>query len=145
MDDETLPLPPTPPRDGRPHIYVINSDEEFLETIGDLLADSRVQVTLEQLRPNVEVTVGNLHSGNPDLLILDVVPNRRDAAILLERLQADPGLSTLPVLAASTNPALAERMARLYPELVREVLAKPFDVDDFFATLRRLQVPVYVP
>jgi DNA-binding response OmpR family regulator len=145
MDDEALPLPPTPAPPGVPHIYVINSDEEFLETIGDLLTDVRVRVTLEQMRPNIEVTVANLHSAQPDLLILDVVPHRRDAQWLLERMGADLELSQIPVLAASTNSGLAEQVAATYAPLVRAVLPKPFDVEEFFATLRHLKVPLQVP
>jgi DNA-binding response OmpR family regulator len=145
MDDETLPLPPTPAPPGVPHIYVINSDEEFLETIGDLLSDARVRVTLEQMRPNIEVTVANLRSAQPDLLILDVVPHRADAQLLLDRMRADPELGQIPVLAASTNSDLAERVAASYAPLVCAVLPKPFEVEEFFATLRHLKVPLQVP
>jgi DNA-binding response OmpR family regulator len=145
MDDQTAPLPPTPAPPGIPHIYVINSDEVFLETIGDLLQDSRVRVTLEQMRPNIEVTMANLRSARPDLLILDVVPRRSDAQMLLERMLHDEELSRIPVLAASTNPGLAEQVAAKYQPLVRDLLPKPFDFDEFFATLRRLKVPISVP
>jgi len=144
MDDETLPLPPTPAPPGLPHIYVVNSDEVFLETIGELLTDVRVRVTLEQMRPNIEVTLANLRSAQPDLLILDIVPRRNDAQLLLERMHGDPELSQIPVLAASTSPRLAEQVAAAYRPLVRDLLPKPFDLDEFFATLRRLKVPLHV-
>ncbi len=145
MDEESLPLPPTPAPPGVPHIYVINSDEEFLETIGELLEDSRLRVTLEQMRPNIEVTVENLRSAQPDLLILDIVPRGHDAQLLLDRMLRDEELRQIPVLAASTNPGLAEQVAARYQPLVRDLLPKPFEVDEFFATLRRLQVPLSVP
>src|SRR6266849_3554031 len=59
--DDTPPiLPPAPSPDGRPHVYVMNSDSDFLALIRALLEDARVQVTLEQLRPNVEVSLDNL-------------------------------------------------------------------------------------
>lgn len=144
MDDESVPLPPTPAPPGMPHIYVINSDEEFLETIGDLLQDSRVRVTLEQMRPNIEVTLANLRSAQPDLLILDIVPHRHGAQLLLDRMLHDDELRQIPVLAASTNPGLAEQIAATHQPLVRDVLPKPFDFDEFFATLRRLEVPISV-
>ena len=57
----------------------------------------------------------------------------------------DEALRRIPVLAASTNPGLAEQVAATYQPLVRDLLPKPFDFDEFFATLRRLKVPISVP
>jgi hypothetical protein len=37
------------------------------------------------------------------------------------------------------------QVAAIYSPLVRDVLPKPFDVDEFFATLRRLKVSLQVP
>lgn len=137
-----LPLPPSPEPDGPPHVYVINSDPSFLEMIGELLADTRVRVTLEQLRPNVLVTVDNLRSAQPDLLILDVVPYRGDAEQLLDELRDDDDLNELPVLLACTSAGIAERLAERFPDLVRDVLPKPFDLDEFFTRLERLLPPL---
>jgi DNA-binding response OmpR family regulator len=89
---------------------------------------TRAQVTLEQRRPNVEVTLDNLRSARPDLLILDVVLFRSDAQVLLEAMAADADLAQLPVLTASTSVGAAEHLAKSYPMLVRDVLPKPFDV-----------------
>jgi hypothetical protein len=36
-------------------------------------------------------------------------------------------------------------VAATYRPLVRDVLPKPFDLDEFFATLRRLKVRIHVP
>lgn len=36
---------------------------------------------------------------------------------------------------ASTNPSEAAQMADQYPQLVRDVLPKPFDLDDPYAKL----------
>jgi hypothetical protein len=67
----------------------------FLATIADLLDDVRLYVTIEQMRSNIEVTLANLRSARPDLLIFDIVPQPQDAERLLERLEADPELSAL--------------------------------------------------
>lgn len=142
--DHALPLPPLPGPEDRPHIYVINSDSAFLEAIGDLLADTRVHVTLEQLRPNVEVSLENLRAARPDLLILDAVPFHSDAEVLLERLVADAHLGHLPVMLASTSSKLAERLANTYAAVVQDILPKPFDLADFFLKLHRL-VGIRVP
>ena len=143
-DDTTLPLPPARPEDGRPLVYIINSNPEFLEMIGDLLADSRAAVMLEQLRPNLEVSLQNLRSAHPDLLILDIVAHEKDGPILLARIaeDEDEDLSHLPVMLASTNPRIVEELANRYPNVVRDTLPKPFDLEDFFAKLNRLVVGI---
>jgi response regulator RpfG family c-di-GMP phosphodiesterase len=134
----SLPLPPTPEPERRLHIYVINSDPLFLELIATLIEDTRIQVTLEQLRPNPAVTVDNLHSARPDLVILDVVPYQTAAATLLDLLEQDPALCTLPVMLASTSPEAAEQVANAYDQLVRDILPKPFDLDAFYVKVHRI-------
>ena len=143
QDDGTaLPLPPARPDDGRPLVYIINSSPEFLEMIGELLADSRAVVMLEQMRPNVEVSLQNLRSAHPDLLILDIVAHEKDGPILLARIAEDEELRNLPVLLASTNPRVVEQLANRYSNVVRDILPTPFDLDDFFAKLNRLVVGI---
>ena len=137
-DDDTLPLPPTTTDDNRPHVYVINGNEDFLELIHDLLTDAHLHVTLEMMRPNTEVTVANLRSARPDLLILDVTPYPASARHLLDALAATDDLRHLPVMLASTNPGIAERIANDHGECVREVLPKPFDLQDFYLKLRQV-------
>jgi CheY-like chemotaxis protein len=137
-DDDTLPLPPTPAHDNRPHVYVINGDQDFLEMMHDLLSDVRVHVTVELMRPNVEVTLANLRSARPDLLIVDVTPYPDSARHLLDALAATDDLRHLPVMLASTNLKLAEQVADDHADFVRDVLPKPFDVEDFYLKLHRL-------
>ncbi len=136
-NDDSLPLPPTP-ADTLPHLYVINSNEDFLAVIHDVLADVRLRVTLEQLRPNVEVTLGNLRSAKPDLVLLDFIPYQHDAIQLLSALASSGDMHELPVMLASTHPSEAAQVADQYPQLVRDVLPKPFDLDDLFTKLGRL-------
>lgn len=144
-DGDALPLPPVREGDERPYIYVVNSDPDFLEMIGELLADARAQVTLEQMRPNVDVTLANLRLARPDVLLLDVVPFQRDAQLLLDRLEQDATLGELPVILASTIPAVAEQLAETHASLVRDILSKPFDIDDFFTILHRVVTRLHVP
>lgn len=130
-------LPPSPGCGDLPHIYVINSDPEFLEMVGDLLEDVRARVHLEQMRPNIAVTLDNLRSARPDLLLLDVVPYRDDARLLLERIAADEDLRHMPIILASTSVGVAERLAGAFGTHVLDVLPKPFDLDDFFTRVSR--------
>ncbi len=135
-------LPPLPAGEGKPHIYVMNSDEAFLEMIADLLSDTRAHVTLEQLRPNVEVSLENLRLARPDLLILDVVPGQKSSAILLDRMERDSELRRLPVIVASTTGRIAEELANEHADIVRDVLPKPFELDAFYRLLNRLVVGI---
>lgn len=142
--DSPLPLPPTPGSGDMPFVYVINSEPSFLELIADLLADVRVRVQLEAMRPNLEVTLDNLRSARPDLLILDLVPYQADGMLLLDRIASDEALRTLPVMVASTSPKLAERAADEHAEVVRDVLPKPFDLDVFYKKMDSLLARVRV-
>lgn len=138
-------LPPSPESSDLPFIYVVNSDPDFLQMIGSLLEDVRVRVQLEETRPNVAVTVDNLRSAKPDLLLLDVVPYRNDARLLLERIAADAELHNMPIMLASTSAGVAEELANTYGDHVLDVLPKPFDLNDFYAKLSRLLVGVRMP
>jgi DNA-binding response OmpR family regulator len=144
-EENPLPLPPLAGPDGRPHIYVINSSSEFLELIQEVLSDIRLHVTLEQMRSNPEVTIGNLRSAQPDLLMLDVVPYTNDAVQILERMNHESDLDHLPVMLVSTNQHTAEQLAEAYAPLVREVLPKPFDIDELYAKLSQLVANIQVP
>lgn len=138
-------LPPSPESSDLPYIYVVNSDADFLDMIGSLLEDVRVRVHLEEIRPNVAVTVDNLRSARPDLLILDVIPYQNDAGLLLERIAADDELRNLPIMLASTSTGVAEELANAYGNQVFDVLPKPFDLDDFYTKLSRVLVGVRMP
>lgn len=142
--ESPLPLPPTPGPSDRPSVYVINSDPSFLEMIADLLDDVRVRVQLEALRPNLEVTLDNLRSARPDLVILDLVPFQKDGMLLLERIAANEELCKLAVMVASTNANLTERAIKEHPDVVRDVLPKPFDLDEFYVKLERLLARAWV-
>ncbi len=132
-----LPWPPLAQRNGLPLIYVINSDAEFLEMVADLLADSQVTTALEQLRPDISTTLANLRTARPSLLLLDVIPFRPDAEKLLAAMEADPDLRRVPTIVASTSARVAERAAAAHPQLVRDILPKPFGLDEFYETLGR--------
>jgi CheY-like chemotaxis protein len=147
MPDATdaLPLPPTPSPEGQPHVYVINTDSAFLEMIADLLEDTHARITLEQMRPNIEVTIANLCGAQPDVLLLDVLPLHDGAPLLLERLEGEARLDGLPVILASTSPNLAEQLAGAHGARVVGVLPKPFDLDSFYLLLHRVVRGLRVP
>lgn len=138
MDGQT-PSSSPPRGDGiLPHIYVLDADPAFLEVAGDLLSEAGVRVTLEPIEGAAEEMLAGLRATEPDLLVLDVVPQRNDAAYLLTGMQADPALAKVPVLLTSTNPTIALSLATAHTALVRDLIAKPFDMDEFLAKLSHL-------
>jgi CheY-like chemotaxis protein len=140
-----LPLPPVALHARLPLVYVVNSDAEFLQVVADLLADSQVTVALEQMRPDITLTLANLRRASPSLLILDVIPFRSDAERLLAAIEADADLRRTPTIVASTNPRIAQQVAAAHPQLVRAILLKPFGLDEFYETLSRYVAGIQKP
>ena len=136
MPSDTAPPPSAPAP--LPHIYVLNAELSFLILMGDLLQQKGVHVTLEQLQPQVHVTLTHLRAAAPGLVLLDAPPTRPEPAQCLAGMAADAKLRQLPVVLTSTTPDLATRLADQYPALVRATLPKPFDLDVLYQTLGRL-------
>src|SRR5919202_4890011 len=135
---------PSPPRSvvnqmsAPARIAIIDDDVVFLELMNDLLAlgegyevvtNSRWQVSLDFVR-NVR----------PDLVMLDLMMGReQNGWAILESLRQDPATTHIPVIVCSAAaPALLNNTPRLQAQAAVEPLAKPFDVDDLLATIRRL-------
>jgi DNA-binding NtrC family response regulator len=139
MSGPQQPYPPTGAHGGRQrHVFVLDSDPAFLEVVGDLLAEVHLRATLEPLRGDVAAVCERLRAALPNLVLVDVTPQRAEAEALLELMEADASLQTIGVLLASTNLGLASRLAQAHGSLVRDVLAKPFDLDEFYAQVCRL-------
>jgi len=139
MSGPHQPLPPTgSPGGQRRHVFVLDADSAFLEVVGDLLADANVRATLELLQGDVAGVCERLAAEPPDLVLMDVAPQRTEAEALLQRMEADAALRAIGVLLVSTNLGLARRLAQTHASRVRDVLAKPFDLDEFYAQMRRL-------
>ena len=72
-----------------------------------------------------------------NLIILDLSLGEPSAALdLIGELRRNPPTRTLPVIVNSTNDRLLERLAEPLRDLGCIVLAKPFELDDFFASIR---------
>lgn len=119
-------------------IAIIDDDVVFLELMHDLLAvgegyqvvtNSRWQASLEFVR-----------NARPDLVMLDLMMGReQNGWAILEGLRQEPETRHIPVIVCSAAaPALLQNAPRLQAEAAVESLAKPFDVDDLLATIRRL-------
>lgn len=138
MDGHTASSLPPAAEGTPPHVYVLDADPAFLEVAGNLLAEAGVRMTLAPFQGTADELLAGLRAAVPDLLLLDVVPQRANAGQILTSMRADPALAAVPVLLMSTNPTAAQRVAEPHAALVRDLLAKPFDIDDFIAKITRL-------
>jgi DNA-binding response OmpR family regulator len=120
---------------GRIRILVIDDDGPVLQLLREVFEAEGYEVSTLQRPPRdlTELTLLNAH-----LLVLDLqFYGGEDGAALLAALKSDPATSDVPVLVCSAAAQLAER---LRPDLERwscGFIAKPFDLDDLLAAVRR--------
>lgn len=121
---------------------MVNDSPEFLELVGDILADERYATALiDGDRPEA---LDEIIASAPDALIIDL---RLGSAELhgwdiLQQVRRHHALRTLPVLVCT-----ADRMAveQLGPELAAlpraRVLTKPFEIDELIGAVADLLHP----
>jgi two-component system cell cycle response regulator DivK len=73
----------------------------------------------------------------PDLVLLDVGSPGEDGFALCRRLRATPRLRRVPVVAVGALGARDEVQERARPAGCDGYLAKPFDLDELLAAVRR--------
>lgn len=119
----------------RPLILVVNDDTAFLQLMEQLLEDEGYRAeTLKSTNNALE----HIKKRRPALIVLDVRINNEEAGLLLlDLITLDPETRTIPVVIASANlQALAGREEELAAKGIY-VIAKPFDIDDLAALIRR--------
>lgn len=122
----------------RATIALVNDDEDFLELLTELLESEGYRATC-----HVDgMAWTSLRRERPDLILLDLRPQRRDETwALLERLRGDPALAALPIIVCSADyPFLQERAARLRG-LGCATIAKPFDLDELLDLIATALAP----
>ena len=83
------------------------------------------------------LSVAFIEQTQAHLIILDLsLRDPRAALDLIGELRRNPPTSALPVIVSSTDDRLLERLAEPLRDLDCIVLAKPFELDDFFAAIR---------
>jgi CheY-like chemotaxis protein len=76
-------------------------------------------------------------AAKPDLVLLDLNMPRMGGFEVLAQMKADPQLRRIPVLILSSSTASAD-VLRGYDLHANSYIAKPADVSEFFASIRRL-------
>jgi len=119
----------------RPLIIVVNDDTAFLELMEQLLGDEGYEAEVMKSTKNA---LEHIKERRPALIVLDVRINNEEAGLLLlDLITLDPETSSIPVIIASANlQALAGRDDELAAKGIY-VIAKPFDIDDLAALIRK--------
>jgi DNA-binding response OmpR family regulator len=118
----------------RKHIAVINSSPDFLLIVRELFEEEGYAVTTSDFGHTVFARIVMQH---PDALIVDVAVGQPEGWELLERLNAEPATSDIPVLVTSTTPRLLEE-AQAAGYGTHHYLAKPLDLDAVLAAIREM-------
>jgi CheY-like chemotaxis protein len=121
---------------GPPRIFCVDGDPDFLNLIQEILSEERHAVTTSI---HGQRTFQEIATLLPDLVIVDLVLDRRVGRELLERLRRDAATRDIPVLVTSTDSRiLCEVRADPARYGGNDFLAKPFDVATLVETVRRL-------
>ena len=115
-------------------VIVVDHDEATTELMADLLKS-------EGLAPLCcsawLLSVPFIEQQQANLIILDLGLGDPSTALdLIDELRRNPPTRTLPVIVNSTNDKLLEQLAARLHDLGCLVLEKPFELDDFFASIR---------
>jgi len=115
-------------------VIVVDHDEATTELIAELLKS-------EGLAPLFcsasLLSVACIEHMQANLIILDLSLGAPSAALdFIGELRRNPLTRTLPVIVNSTNDRLLERLAESLRDLGCIALAKPFELDDFFAAIQ---------
>lgn len=79
--------------------------------------------------------LGSMERHQPDIALLDVMMPRVDGVGLLERLRADPGTASMPVIMLTAKDTSADRVVALVAG-ADDYIAKPFDTMELVARVR---------
>ncbi len=128
-----LPAPPA-----RPRILVVDDDRGYLDFMRILLA---AEGFLVDTADSLTTADWFLRAARPDVVICDVrMPNAAPFAAF-DRLAANPETAAIPVIVCTGAVSeITEASHRLSAPNV-QVLAKPFDIDDLIACIRRALTP----
>jgi two-component system phosphate regulon response regulator PhoB len=119
----------------RPLVFVINDDTAFLDLMEQLIRDDGYEP--ECLKTSVGA-FEKIKARRPEAIVLDIrINNEESGLLLLDLITLDPETRQIPVIVASANlNALAGRQQELAEKGIY-LMAKPFDIDDLSALLRR--------
>ena len=121
---------------GQGHVLVVDDAAELRVLFAAILEDAGYRVTLCDSAPTVEATAGI----GPDLVVLDLLLGGDEGAAwgLVEAMRADARLQAVPVVVCSAATDLLRRLDERFAGMGIAALGKPFELEEFLATVARL-------
>jgi DNA-binding response OmpR family regulator len=114
-------------------VIIVDNDAETAKLMAELL---RSEGYAPLCYPTWLLSVACIEHAQANLLILELGLGDPSAALeLLGELRRNSHTYALPVIVDSTDNRLLERLAAPLSELGCLLLAKPFELDDFFASI----------
>jgi len=117
----------------RTRVLVVDDDPDILDAVRFTLEDEGYIVTTTEKGEYVE----NLHDGNgglPDLILLDVLLSGKDGRTICRQLKSRADTRHILIIMISAHPDARESAAAVGAD---DFLAKPWDIDDLIAMVRR--------
>ena len=127
-------------RPGRQHIFVVNSDPDFLDLLRSFLQEERYGVTTTSFVPH---TFDEIITRRPQLLIINLAVRESSGLDLVDRLRRESLTRHIPIIVTSTDSRLLDE-ARGQGERfgTMSYMGLPFDLDTMLDTIRTLIGPV---
>lgn len=111
-------------------VLVVEDDPDIRDIVQDLLESEGYDVVpASHGKQALEFLLGVKKTAKPDLVILDMMMPLVDGRQVLEAMQADPELASIPVLVISA-------VAREKPAGAAAFLRKPVSLEKLFETVR---------
>ncbi|MBA3413907.1 MAG: response regulator transcription factor [Chloroflexia bacterium] len=121
---------------GQGHVLVVDDAAELRVLFAAILEDAGYRVTLCDSAPAVE----EVAAIGPDLVVLDLLLGGDEGAAwgLVEAMRADARLQAVPVVICSAATDLLRRLDERFAAMGIAALGKPFELEEFLATVARL-------
>ncbi len=123
-------------RMGRPHVFALCGDPNFLNIVRELLQEKEYNVTTTNYVPRSFTQIAALQ---PTLLIVDLVISEEAGWELLERLHAEASTRQIPVIVTSSDQRLLDRAQAEAARFGGQgFVVKPLHLDALLASIREL-------
>ena len=120
-------------------VTVVNDNPDFLDLIGDLLAELHYETTL--IDGDASGALASIATSHPDLLVIDLRmgSDGLHGWKVAQDVRAEPALDGLPILLCSADHDALEDIADDLAQVQRvSVLPKPFSIDQFVTAMEAL-------
>lgn len=118
-------------------VLVVEDDRPVGELLASIINDEEGYVAIHVTRPRDALEI--LTKVRPDLLVLDVGLPEMSGIELYDRVHEDKSLQRIPVIFET---AVAERHRQEFERRgIRDVVEKPFDINDLVRHVRQLAPP----